>query len=159
MKFEFNAENDYHEQFNDYVKLIAIAANLEDRPCTDERIQIVSDLLDDYVDQIGERPPVKPLDTLAKVIDIDYYKSRSPRLDKGLEYNYHTEGQTKRRLANEVGDHTSEYYDTEGNNTTLPTRGNKRKERELVGDDSLSRMVPPPFTPTRVYGKTITYTV
>lgn len=158
MNFEFNTENDYHEQFNDYVKLIAIAANLADRPCTDERIQIVSDLLDDYVDQTGERPPVNQLGILAKVIDIDYYKSSNPRLDKGLEYNYHTEGQTKRRLVNEVGDHTSEYYDTEGNNTTLPTRCNRRRERELVGDDSLSKMVPPPFTPTRVYGKTITYT-
>lgn len=159
MIFEFNMNEDYHEQFGEFVNLIVIAAEQPNRPSTDDRIRIVSDLLDDYVEQTGERPPVIYLGALARVIDIDYYKSKDTRIDKGLEYNYHTETQEIRRKRRELGDHIVEYYDTEGVNTTLPTRCNRRKEKELLGDDSLSRSVPPPFTPTRVYGKTITYTV
>jgi len=159
MNFGFNPNRDYHEQFNTYVEMVELIVDQEKRPNVKERIKIVSDLLDDYVDQIGERPPTEPLNDLARIIDIDYYKSKNARLDKGLEYNYHTESQAKRRAMNEAGEHTAEFYDTEGDNTTLPTRSNRRKERELVGDDSLSKSVPPPFSPTRAYGKTITYTL
>ena len=157
MEYAFDLDKDYHEQFNEYANELAALCELEDRPKLDERIAIIGDLIETYIESTGERPPTARLSRLARAIDVDYCKDRNVYKTRDTENGYLTLSQLTYRKKREVGEHVSEAYDTEGVNTKAPTSGNYRKERELIGDDYMSRRLPSAYGYTRAYGKPIIY--
>lgn len=152
MIFTFNSEGNYHEQFNDYVdELDAYISLCKETPPIEQRLETVNNLIESYFNAVGKRPPDAKIHLLGKYIDIDYYRDRTPRKDKGLEYNYHTDIQQFNRKRHETGDHLTDKYDSEGVNKSLPTRGQRRKDREDSGEDSLTRSIPDSYGHTTAY--------
>lgn len=148
--YEFNIDENYHEQFNEYVKEIVSVCSGDDYPQLDERLRMVGDLIDSYVDTTGERPPTKRLNDLARSIDTEYYKAKVKQ-HVIEDYPYLTDTQELRRKTNERGDHLISTYDSENRNQSPSTRLNRRGRLESTGDDYMSQSIPPMYSLTFAY--------
>jgi hypothetical protein len=137
--FNFNLENDYAEEFRLTVEEMMKNPE-EDRDLRMETVQI---LIDDYVDQTGERPKNRDLTRLGHYILSEELKDKRPNKVQEEEHPILSNSQVIRRQANEAGfDYAEMFISQDGKDFNASTRRKRTKYENMFVDGDLKKLRP-----------------
>ncbi|MED4172582.1 hypothetical protein P4631_09055 [Halalkalibacterium halodurans] len=131
-RFKFDLNENYRDRFRSYVD--DIMSSKDYRNITNnERISIVTELTESYIETTKERPPNEGLTILSDFILREKTEGRTQKDYREDEYPFQSVDQEKRRMSYMSPEVLYANYDTEGRNQAPPTRLNKRNARLLQG--------------------------